>query len=120
MPLEVLCSEVLKVEEIANELPSTFGKHDCVRLSNTLQASRKVRRLAYDCLLLGSARANQVADGITTKSDFVFTHGVIPGVEPYPRSKNQLSRNQRAHIELTNPACAFSVCEERKGINYTP
>ena len=23
-------------------------------------------------------------------------------------------------IELTNPACAFSVCEERKGINNTP
>ena len=23
-------------------------------------------------------------------------------------------------IELTNPACAFSVREERKGINYAP
>ena len=35
---------------------------DAVRLCDALQASGKVRRLAYDGLLLRSARADQVAD----------------------------------------------------------
>ena len=66
---EVLSSEVLKLEQIAHELPSTFGNHDAVRLRDALQACRKVRRLAYDGLLLGSARADQVADDHKTRCD---------------------------------------------------
>jgi hypothetical protein len=60
--LEVLCSEVLKLEQIAEQFSRAFGNHYAVRLCDTLQARRKVRRLAYDCLLLRSARPNQVAD----------------------------------------------------------
>ena len=60
--LEVLCPKVLKLEQIAHELAGAFGNHDAVRLRNALQARRKVRRLAYDGLLLRSARPDQVAD----------------------------------------------------------
>jgi hypothetical protein len=37
MHFEVLCSKVLKLEQIANELAGTFGNHDAVRLRNALQ-----------------------------------------------------------------------------------
>ena len=67
--LEVLCSEVLKLEQIAHELSRTFGNHDAVRLCNALQACRKVRRLAYDGLLLRSARADQIADDHQPRCD---------------------------------------------------
>ena len=60
--LEVLCSEVLKLEQIAHELARALGNDDAVRLRNALQARRKVRRLADDGLLLRSARSDQVAD----------------------------------------------------------
>ena len=60
--LEVLCSKVLKLEQIAQELSRAFGNDNAVRLCNALQARRKVRRLANDGLLLRSARADQVAD----------------------------------------------------------
>ena len=62
MPLRSLCPEVLKLEQIAEELSRAFGNHDAVRLRNALQACRKVRRLADDGLLLRSARSDQVAD----------------------------------------------------------
>jgi hypothetical protein len=51
--LEVLCSEVLKVEEIANELSRTFGNHHSVWLRNALQACCKVRRLAHNGTIIG-------------------------------------------------------------------
>ena len=60
--LEVLCPEVLKLEQVAHELSRTFGNDHAVRFCNALQACRKVRRLANDCLLLRSARSDQVAD----------------------------------------------------------
>ena len=60
--LEVLCSEVLKLEQIAQELSGALGNDDAVRLCNALQACCKVRRLADDGLLLRSARSDQVAD----------------------------------------------------------
>ena len=69
MPLRSLCSEVLKLEQVAHELPGAFRNHDAVRLRNALQARRKVRRLAYDGLLLRSARADQVADDHQTRCD---------------------------------------------------
>jgi hypothetical protein len=47
----------------------TLRNHDCVRLCNTLQACRKVRGLAYDGLLLGSARTNQVTDDHQSRCD---------------------------------------------------
>src|SRR5580700_9164955 len=46
--LEVLGSKVLKLEQIVHELPSALSNDHAVRLRNALQASRKVRRLAYD------------------------------------------------------------------------
>jgi hypothetical protein len=55
-------SKVLKLEQVADELAGAFGNDDRVRLRNALQPRRKVWRLAYDCLLLRSAGADQVAD----------------------------------------------------------
>ena len=50
----------------SNRLPTSFrvlsAIDNAVRLRNALQARRKVRRLAYDCLLLRSARPDQIAD----------------------------------------------------------
>ena len=60
--LEVLCPEVLKLEQIAEKLSRAFGNDDPVRLGDALQACRKVRRLADDAALLSIARADQVAD----------------------------------------------------------
>ena len=57
-----LCAKVLKLEEVPHELPSALRNDHAVRLSNALQARRKVRRLANDCLLLRSARSDQIAD----------------------------------------------------------
>ena len=42
---------------------------DAVRLCNALQARRKVRRLAYDGLLLRSAGADQIADDHKARCD---------------------------------------------------
>ena len=56
--LQVLCFEVLKVEQVAHELARTFSNHHAVRFRNALQACREVRRLAYDGLLLRSAGAD--------------------------------------------------------------
>ena len=67
--LEVLCSKVLKLEQIAHELPSALRNHDAVRLCNALQACRKVRRLAYDGLLLRSTRTDQIADYHQSRCD---------------------------------------------------
>ena len=67
--LEVLCPEVLKLEQIAEELSRALGNDDAVRLCNALQARRKVRRLAYDGLLLRSARSDQVADDHQSRCD---------------------------------------------------
>ena len=53
--LEVLWSQVLKLEKIAQKLSSALRDDHAVRLSDALQARRKVRRLANDCLLLGIA-----------------------------------------------------------------
>ena len=61
--------KVLKLEQIAHELPRALGNDDAVRLRNALQARRKVRRLAYDGLLLRSARADQVADDDKSRCD---------------------------------------------------
>src|SRR5262249_34367917 len=66
---QVLCAKVFKLEQIAQELPSALGNNDVVQLRNALQARRKVRRLAYDSLLLRSARADQLADDHQTRCD---------------------------------------------------
>ena len=67
--LEVLSSEVLKLEQIANEPSGSFGNHDPVWLCNALQACRKVWRLTHDCLLLRNARADQVPDDHQARCD---------------------------------------------------
>src|SRR5262249_50300874 len=59
---EVLRSKVLKLKEVAHELPSALRNDYAVRLRNCLQACRKVRCLADDCLLQRSARADQITD----------------------------------------------------------
>ena len=67
--LEVLCSKVLKLEQVAHELSSALGNDHAVRLCNALQARCKVRRLADDGLLLRSARADQIADDHQSRRD---------------------------------------------------
>ena len=62
MPLRSLCPEVLKLEEIAEELSRALGDDDRVRLGNALQARREVRRLADDAALLRLTRSDQIAD----------------------------------------------------------
>ena len=64
--LEVVRSQVLKLEHIAQELPRALRNDHAVRLRNALQACRKIRRLANDCLLLRSARPDQVTDAPPT------------------------------------------------------
>jgi hypothetical protein len=60
---------VLKLKQVAHELLSARGNDHAVRLRNALQARRKIRRLTYDGLLLGSAGADQVADDYEARSD---------------------------------------------------
>ena len=60
--LEVLCPEVLQLEEIAEKLSRALGDDHHVRLGDPLQARREVRRLADDAALLRLARSDQVAD----------------------------------------------------------
>src|SRR5262249_32894691 len=67
--LEVLCSEVVELEQIANEPSGAFGNHDAVWLCNALQACRKVWRLTHDCLLLRSARPDQITDNHKPRRD---------------------------------------------------
>ena len=60
--LEVLGSEVLELEEIAEQLSRAVGDHDHVRLGQRLQARRQVRRVADDATFLRISRSDQVAD----------------------------------------------------------
>ena len=62
MPLRSLCSEVLQLEQIAEELSRALGDDDRIRLGNALQPCREVRRLADDAALLRLARSDQIAD----------------------------------------------------------
>jgi hypothetical protein len=57
-----LRAKVLKLEQVAHELPSAVRNDHAIRLCEALQARREVRCLANDCLLLRSARPDQVAD----------------------------------------------------------
>src|SRR5262249_26966913 len=66
---QVVCTKVLKLEQVAHELPGTVGNDHTVRCCNTLQARSKVRRLAYDGLLLRSTGTDQVADNDQTRRD---------------------------------------------------
>jgi hypothetical protein len=67
--LEVLCSEVLKLEQITKELSRIFGNDHAVGLCNSLQARRKVRRLTNNASLLRLSGADQVADDHKTRCD---------------------------------------------------
>ena len=67
--LKVVAPKVLKLEQVAHELPSALRNHHPVRLRNALQSRRKVRCLANDGLLLRSARADQIADNHEPCSD---------------------------------------------------
>ena len=59
----------LKLEQVAHRASACFGNHHVVRLRNALQARSKVRRLAYDGLLLRSTRADKVADDHQPRCD---------------------------------------------------
>ena len=60
--LQVFGSKVLKFEQVAEELSRALSDDDGVRFSNSLQARRKVRRLADDAALLRCSRSDQIAD----------------------------------------------------------
>jgi hypothetical protein len=60
--LEVLCSKVVKLEQVAEELSRALRNDHAVGLRDALQARCKVRGLPYDCLLLRRARSDQIAD----------------------------------------------------------
>ena len=62
MPLSSLRPKVLELEEIAEKSSRAFGDDDHVRLGDTLQARRKVRRLADHAALLRLTRSDEVAD----------------------------------------------------------
>ena len=53
--LEVLCSEVLKLKEVAEKPSRALCDDDRIRFGQRLQPRREVWRLAYDGLLLRSA-----------------------------------------------------------------
>ena len=60
--LEVLCSEVLKLKQIAHELPSALTNDHTVRLSNPLQARCEIGCLADYSAFLRFARSDKVTD----------------------------------------------------------
>ena len=55
-------SEVLKLEEIAEQPPRALGDDDCVRLGDRLQPRGEVRGLADAAALLRLARSDDVPD----------------------------------------------------------
>ncbi len=61
IPLRSLCPRSSSSKRLPKSFSGTFGNHNAVWLGNALQTRRKVRRLANDCLLLRSARSDQVA-----------------------------------------------------------
>ena len=98
--LEVLCSKVLKLEQVAHELSRALRNDHAVRLCNALQARGKVRRLADDGLLLRSARADQVADNHQPRCDAIrasagargSSEHLQPRPTPAPRARPALRR----------------------------
>jgi hypothetical protein len=60
--LEFVGAKVFKLEQVSHEPSSALRNDDTAGLGNPLQPCRKVRRLAYDSLVLRSARPDQVAD----------------------------------------------------------
>ena len=50
--LEVFGTEVLQIEQIAEKPSRTLGYDDRIRLGDSLEARREVRRLAYNAALL--------------------------------------------------------------------
>jgi hypothetical protein len=64
---EFLRPNVLKLEQVAHELPSTLRNDHGVGLRHALQTRRNVRRLANDGLLLRSAGADQITNDHQTR-----------------------------------------------------
>ena len=62
MPLRVLWSEVVKLEQVAEELSRSFGDDQHVGFGNPLQARCKVGCFANDAVLLRFTRSDQIAD----------------------------------------------------------
>jgi hypothetical protein len=60
--LKVLWSEVLKLEQIAEQFSRALGDDDRVRFGNPLQSRRDVGCLADDAALLRLSRSDQIAD----------------------------------------------------------
>ena len=62
-------SEVLQLEEVADEPPRAFGDDDAVRFCDPLQPRGQVRRVPDDAVLLRFAGADEVADDDDARSD---------------------------------------------------
>ena len=60
--LEILCPQVLQLEQIAEKLARGLGNDRSIRLGDPLQARREVRRLADYATLLRLSRPDQVAN----------------------------------------------------------
>src|SRR5919202_1095841 len=60
--LEIDKAQIAALEQTACELARERVDHDAAGLRESLQPSREVRRLAHDPMLLGHARADQIAD----------------------------------------------------------
>ena len=88
--LEVLRPEVLKLEQIAEQLARALGDDDHVRLGDRLQARREVRGLADDAALLRLPRSDQVADDDQ------------PGRDPDPHVQRRAGRGDEFRRRLDN------------------
>ena len=98
--LEVLRSQVLKLEQVAHELSRALRNDDAVRLRNALQARGKVRRLADDGLLLRSTGADQVADDHQPRCDaYARLEGRV-GLQSTTAATNS---SPRARLALRRP-----------------
>src|SRR6516225_5973810 len=67
--LEVFGPKILKLKETAEKSARAVGYDHHVRLSDSLQARRKVWRLADDATFLRFARSDQVADNDQPSGD---------------------------------------------------
>ena len=100
--LEVLRSEVLRLEQIAEKFSRGLGDDDHVRLGEPLQACRHVRRLADDAALLRLPQSDQVAD------DNEPRRNANPGLQRSAR----LEASYRREAEMTSRRSSGSMRAE--------
>ena len=59
---EVLCSQILKLKQIAQEVSCVFCNNHCIRLSDSLEARGQVRGFVNDAALVYGFPISFVAD----------------------------------------------------------